>query len=174
MGAWRRCAWRWMSGACLWAALGSGTPALAADRKITVRAFSAPVKKGPRLIAKQLGEVHRGAILTVVDGRDEAGNPLAKPDWLAVSFEGALGWVHKEAVVEGEVRLTSKAGSDGGALSERETQLAGRGFSAEIERSYREKNRALRFDEVDRIERASASAARLQVFVAEGKLGGAK
>ncbi len=165
---------KWPLGALLALALFAGPTAAAAERKITVRAFTAPVKAAPRLIARQRGEVHRGAVLTVVDGKDEAGNPLSKPDWFAVSFEGAQGWLHKEAVVEGEVRLSAKAGSDGGALSERETQLAGRGFSAQVEQSYREKNAQLRFEEVDRIERARASSARLQRFAAEGKVGGAK
>lgn len=161
-------------GALFALALFAGGGAEAAEKRITVRAFSAPVKKAPRLIARQLGEVHRGAVLTVIEGKDEAGKPLSKPDWFAVSFEGAPGWVHKEAVVEGEVRLSASAGSEGAAFSERETQLAGRGFSAELEQSYRQKNAQLKFEEVDRIERARASSARLQSFATEGRLGGAK
>jgi hypothetical protein len=164
----------WMPGALLALLMSWGPPARAAEKKVTVRAFTAPVRKAPRLIARPLGEVHRGAVLEVVEGKDDAGAPLSRPDWIAVRFEGAQGWLHKEAVVEGEVRLSSKAGSEGGALSEKETQLAGRGFSAEVEKGYRAKNAALRFEEVDRIERAGASPARLQAFLAEGKLGGAK
>jgi hypothetical protein len=68
------------------------------------------------------------------------------------------------------VPLSSKPGGSGGSVNRDEVELAGRGFTPEVEQQYRGKNPSLDFRHVDAIEQTAIDPEELEAFVAEGKL----
>lgn len=131
-----------------------------AGSEITVRVMSAKVMKGPKFIGSTAGTLSRGDQLTVKE---------VKGDWYRV--EGAAtGWIHKTNVVEGKVVLSKEPGGGGSGASRDEVELAGRGFTPQIEDSYRQSNPNLDFSHVDAIEQTGIDPAELEAFVAEGGL----
>jgi hypothetical protein len=142
--------------------LGAGL-ALAAPKAgsaVTIRVLSAKVMKAPKFIGATSGSVSRGDQLTVQE---------VKGDWYRVTGV-ASGWVHKGSVTEGKVTLSSKPGGSGGSVNRDEVELAGRGFTPEVEQQYRGKNPSLDFRHVDAIEQIAIDPEELEAFVAEGKL----
>ncbi len=131
-----------------------------AGSQITVRVMSAKVMKGPKFIGATTGNLSRGDLLTVKE---------IKGDWYRVEGAGA-GWIHKTNIVEGKVALSSSPGGGGSGASRDEVELAGRGFTPQIEDSYRQSNPDLDFSHVDAIEQTGIDPAELEAFVAEGGL----
>jgi hypothetical protein len=128
--------------------------------EITVRVMSAKVMKAPKHIGSASATLSRGDQLKVVE---------VKGDWYKV--EGAAsGWIHKTSVMEGKVELSTTPGGGGSGASRDEVELAGRGFTPEIEDTYRSSNPELDFSHVDAIERTGIDPAELEAFVAEGGL----
>jgi Bacterial SH3 domain len=128
---------------------------------VTVRVLTAKVMAMPRFIGKANGDVSRGQQLTVAE---------AKGDWIRVSG-GATGWIHKTNLTERAVTLSSKPGGEGkGAASRDELELAGRGFTPQVEDQYRQKNPTLDFSHVDAIEKTEVDPGKLEAFLADGEL----
>lgn len=130
---------------------------------VTVRVLTAKVMAAPKFIGKSNGDVSRGQQLTVAE---------TKGDWIRVTGAGrATGWIHKTNLTERAVTLSSKPGGEGkGAASRDELELAGRGFTPQVEDQYRQKNPKLDFSHVDRIEKTEVDPAKLEAFIAEGEL----
>lgn len=152
---------RWLLAFVLTAAIAGGAYAgIKVGSSVTVRVMSAKVMKGPKFIGATAGSLSRGDQLTVKE---------VKGDWFRV--EGARsGWIHKTNVVEGKIALSTKPGGGGSGASRDEVELAGRGFTPQIEDSYRTQNPELDFAHVDAIERIAIDPAELEAFVAEGGL----
>ena len=137
----------------LWAGPKVGT-------KVTVRVMSAKVMKSPKFIGPSAGGVSRGDQLTIKE---------IKGDWYRV--EGAQsGWINRTSVVEGTVALSSKPGGSGGGASRDEVELAGRGFTPDVEEQYRGSHPDLDFSHVEAIEQTQIDFAELESFVTEGGL----
>jgi hypothetical protein len=155
---------RWMLwvGAVVLAA-GVAIAAPKTGSTVTIRVLSAKVMKSPKFIGAAAGAVSRGDQLVVKE---------VKGDWYLV--EGSVsGWIHKSSVTEGKVELSSKPGESGGGASRDEVELAGRGFTPQVEEQYRSKNPNLDFSHVDLIEKTEVDPTELEAFVVEGQLGGA-
>jgi hypothetical protein len=112
-----------------------------------------------------LGEVPPGSEVTVVS---------RSGDWLQVSHQGKTGWMHKTAFpmapppAKGLPGLLSR-----GPVQETksdEVALAGKGFTPEVEASYRQKNPGLNYAQVDQIESYRVDAGQLAAFLREGGL----
>ncbi len=126
---------------------------------VTVRVMSAKVMKSPKFIGPSAGGVSRGDQLTIKE---------IKGDWYRV--EGAQsGWINRTSVMEGGVALSSKPGGGGGA-SRDEVELAGRGFTPDVEEQYRGSHPDLDFSHVEAIEQTQVDFAELGAFVTEGGL----
>lgn len=86
------------------------------------------------------------------------------------------GYIHSSAVTERKVKLGS-ADSVGGSASAEEVTLAGKGFNAQVEKSYGAKNGDANFAAVNAMERRSVPEAELFDFLRAGGLlgeGGSK
>lgn len=128
---------------------------------VTVRVLTAKVMATPKFIGKANGDVSRGQQLTVAE---------AKGDWIRVSG-AAAGWIHKTNLTERAVTLSSKPGGEGkGEASRDELELAGRGFTPQVEDQYRQKNPKLDFSHVDAIEKTEVDLGKLEAFIADGEL----
>jgi len=142
--------------------LGAGV-AIAAPKvgsSVTIRVLSAKVMKAPKFIGAAAGSVSRGDQLTVKE---------VKGDWYRVEGTKA-GWIHKTNVTEGKVALSSKPGGSGGNVNRDEVELAGRGFTPEVEQKYKQSNPNLDFSHVDAIEKTEVDPAELEAFAQEGQL----
>ena len=127
---------------------------------VTIRVLSAKIMKAPKFIGSTAGSVSRGDQLVVKQ---------VKGDWYQVQGS-AKGWIHKSNVTEGKVSLSSKPGGAGGSVNRDEVELAGRGFTPEVEQKYRQSNPNLDFRHVDAIEKTSIDPGELEAFVTEGGL----
>jgi hypothetical protein len=146
--------------ACVLALAGAALAGVKAGSNITVRVMSAKVMKNPKFIGTAAGSVSRGDQLTVKE---------VKGDWYRV--EGAAtGWINKSAVVEGKVELSTQPGAGGSGASRDEVELAGRGFTPQIESEYRNDNPNLDFSHVDAIEKTGIDPTELEAFAKEGGL----
>lgn len=81
------------------------------------------------------------------------------------------GYIHSSAVTERKVKLGS-ADSVGGSASAEEVTLAGKGFNAQVEKSYGAKNGDANFAAVNAMERRSVPEAELFDFLRAGGLMG--
>src|SRR5690606_39002738 len=81
---------------------------------------------------------------------------------------GREGYVHLSALTEREVTL-KKRGTSSGVTANEDVALAGKGFSAEVEREYAASS-GLPFREVDRMERVLVSSSEMVQFIEGGKL----
>jgi hypothetical protein len=133
---------------------------------ITVRKVSAKVMAGPKFIGPVAANVSRGDQLTYED---------AQGDWYKVTTkDGADGWINRADVVEKKSTLSPKPGkSSSGGASPDEVELAGRGFSPEVEDKYRHNHPDLDFSHIDGIEQTAVDPGALATFQQDGKLGGA-
>jgi len=142
---------------------GVGVAAPKPGDVITVRVLRAKVMKAPRYIGAVASTVSRGDKLTVRETRGL---------WYRV--EGAAsGWIHKSNVIESAVQLSSKPGGGVGASSD-EVELAGRGFTPQVEQQYRANHPELDFSHVDAIEQLDVDPETLVEFVTAGDLGGGR
>jgi hypothetical protein len=144
-------------------ALATHTTSDAAPKKgetVTVRVMSAKLMGAPKFIGKTVTEVSRGAHLAFQD---------KKSSWYQVQTDsGQVGWIHSSAVVDKKVQLSSDPGGGGSSASQDEIELAGRGFSPEVEQEYRSKHRELDFSHVDKIEALKVDTEVVATFAAEG------
>lgn len=158
-----------VSAGALALALALAAPASTAPKSgttITVRVLSAKVMKDPKFIGGTVGNVSRGDKLTFQE---------AQKDWYKVSTSGGAtgdftGWIHKSNVTDSNVQLSSKPGGGSGGASQDEVELAGRGFTPEVEDKYRSKHPNLDFSHVDKIEALAVDGDALAKFASEGKV----
>ncbi len=132
-------------------------------RVVTVRVLRAKLMKKPRFIGSAVTNLSRGARLKVI---------ATKGQWFQVESKRGGGWIHKGQIVGKDVKLSSKPGSSGSNASREEVELAGRGFTPEVEREYKQRNPRLDFSHVDAIENTSVDSAELESFIRDGELAG--
>jgi uncharacterized protein YgiM (DUF1202 family) len=95
-----------------------------------------------------------------------------KAPWVRVRATGGReGWVHQSALTTKKVQLASGGkNADTGAGND-ELALAGKGFSADVEKTFQEQNADLDYTWVDRMETWTVSAEQTESFLAAGKVG---
>jgi len=91
-------------------------------------------------------------------------------DWLRVNYRGKEGWIHISAVQEQKFRLSSLMGERAEEASREEVALAGKGFTPEVEKAFREKNPRMRYDLVDQVQSLKIEETQLQAFIRAGLL----
>jgi len=96
-------------------------------------------------------------------------------DWYKVEYQGTEGWINRQAFPTPQTG--SKFNLQGllfGApvkeTSSDEAALAGKGFTPEVENTYRAKHPEMKFAEVDKIESFKVAPATLEAFIREGGL----
>jgi uncharacterized protein YgiM (DUF1202 family) len=97
-------------------------------------------------------------------------------DWYKVEYQGKSGWMNRAAFpapakAKGGMGLPGLLfGAPVKETSSDEAALAGKGFTPEVESSYRSKHPEMKFAEVDKVEANRVDPAKLQAFIAEGGL----
>jgi len=92
--------------------------------------------------------------------------------WKKVTVPGTRreGWVHGSAVTSKVLVLKSGTQSVKTGASSSEVALAGKGFSEQVEKEFKKKNRTLDFTQVDRMETFKISPTQIEAFLEEGSL----
>lgn len=146
--------WVLLLGLCLMT-----SAALAANVKVITQ--EAVIRKDKRFFSPAIIRVPYGSVIQEV-GREG--------DWLRVKYQGKQGWVHISAVQEQKLNLASLAGGQAQETSREEVALAGKGFTPEVEKAFREKNPKMRYDLVDQVQSYKADEQKLQAFFQAGSL----
>jgi hypothetical protein len=133
--------------------------ALAATIKVITQ--EAMIRKDKRFFAPVVARVAYGEVIQELERQG---------DWLKVSYRGKVGWIHKSAVQEQKFQLSSLATEKAQETSREEVALAGKGFTPEVEKAFREKNPKMRYDLVDRLQGYKVPESQLQAFIRAGKL----
>jgi hypothetical protein len=146
--------WVILVGLCLTASV-----AFAATVKVITQ--DAVIRNDKRFFAPALMRAPFGASLQAL--RKEG-------DWFRVSYQGKEGWIHKSALEEQKFQLSSLAGGKAEEASRDEVALAGKGFTPEVEKAFREKNPKMRYDLVNQVQAYQVDDQRLQAFLRTGNL----
>jgi hypothetical protein len=91
-------------------------------------------------------------------------------DWLRVTYKGAEGWLHFSAVQEQKFRLSSLSGERAQESTKEEVALAGKGFTPEVEKAFRDKNSSMRYDLVNQVQSLKINETQLLDFIRAGNL----
>ena len=90
--------------------------------------------------------------------------------WLLVNYRRKEGWIHKSAVQGQKFETTSLASGRAQESSQDEIAIAGKGFTPEVEKAFREKNPNMRYDQVNKVENFNLDEQRIQSFIRAGGL----
>lgn len=131
-----------------------GTGALAAT--ITVMVQQTAVRKRPQFFAPSAATAKLGQSF-------EASGP--SEGW----YKTDSGYIHESAVTAKKAHIAA-GGSVGGSATAEEVTLAGKGFNAQVEKSYKGKNNEANFAAVDAMEHRSVSESSLLEFLRAGGL----
>lgn len=113
-----------------------------------------------------------GRVIATVEYGDRVGVQETRGPWVRVSARDHEGWIHESALTRKRIVLAAGDEDVGPAAARDEIALAGKGFSAEVEREYRVQHRELNFPQVDRMEREwDLPVDRIMRFLREGGLG---
>lgn len=141
------------------AALFAASAALAAT--VTVLVQETAIRKRPQSYAPSVGVARLGQKFET-EGLESG------------FYKTESGYIHSSAVTARKVSLGS-SDSTGSAATADEVTLAGKGFNAQVEKSYGAKNGAANFSGVNAMERRTVSEDALFEFLRAGGLtGGAK
>jgi len=92
-------------------------------------------------------------------------------DWLKVRFIKAEGCIHKTAVESKTASLVNlPLSGSSGRVSENEAALAGKGFTPQVEASYRAKHPEMKYYLVDKVEAINVPDKDLALFINSGGL----
>jgi hypothetical protein len=127
----------------------------------TVQIKEASLYDKPSAISKFLGKVPYGTSLAIVS--TQTGWVQVKSDTLGT------GWVRDQSVTTKKIDLQS--GNQTSGASDTEVSLAGRGFSEEVEKGYKEKNPQLDYTDIDKMETMGIDDGALTMFLQDGGVG---
>ena len=138
--------------------------------EVSVQVQSTTLRASPQHWAKSVSELRYGDRLAVVDSltKDTA---AGVPGWLKVKKGGSQGFVHASAVTTRTVVIQGRSGGTGTNVSSGDVVLAGKGFNADVERSYVKRGLGANYAEVDRMEARKVSNSEVASFISAGRLG---
>jgi hypothetical protein len=120
------------------------------------------LRKTPQFFAPVVAPLKAGDLLTKVS---ETGA------WIQVrTAAGLSGWVHRSAVEVPRFGLMAAVGGTKTQATASEAALAGKGFSKQVEDSYKAKHAEANFAGVDRMLQVKVSSAHVEDFLKRGKL----
>ncbi len=129
-----------------------------------VNAKEVSVRGGTGFFSGTLGEVYYGDRVTITAEKDK---------WVQIMPESnpsLKGWVSSDVLTKKKIIVRN--GQNAVNASADELALAGKGFSAEIENSFKGSKGGLRYDLVDQIEQNKVPEQELYTFIVDGELSG--
>ena len=121
----------------------------------------AVIRKDKRFFAPMVTRVPYGEMIEELERQG---------DWLRVSYKGAQGWLHFSALQEQKFRLSALSGERAQESTKEEVALAGKGFTPEVEKAFRDKNSSMRYDLVNQVQGYKVNETQLLDFIRAGNL----
>lgn len=133
------------------------------DKMMSVQVKESPVRDRASFLGKVLSTVRYGERVSALS---EQGSWMR----IAVVETGKEGWMHASALTAKKIVWQAGAEDVDTAASNDELALAGKGFNAQVEETFRQRNPGLDFTWIDRMEAFAVSPEQMARFVAEGDL----
>jgi uncharacterized protein YgiM (DUF1202 family) len=136
---------------------------------LIVRVQTTYVRKEPKFYSSPVATLSAGEGVTQIS---------AQAGWFKVkTSKGVVGWIHSQAVQSGKLTVAAMDQPLKTSATADEVALAGKGFNKQVEDEYKSRNKAISFDEVDRMLKIKVTPDELRKFLMDGKLaefGGAR
>lgn len=116
---------------------------------------NAQLKDSPSYFAKTVTAVNYGSAVTVLS---------TKGKWSQVQSGAKKGWIASSSLTKKKISASASANA-----SQKEISLAGKGFTQEIENTYK-KTSGADYTSVDKVEKNNVTPAQEQEFITEGAL----
>ncbi len=145
-------------------AMGWLSLAWAAGGKVmSVQVREGQLRSGASFLSPVVRAVPYGERLTIGETRGV---------WLKASTAdgAATGWIHTSALTEKKLKVQAGGGDAPVAASSGELGLAGKGFSADVEKAFKAGHKDISFAWVDRMEQWKVPAKEAQVFLKAGSV----
>lgn len=133
---------------------------------VYVAVKKATIKEGTGNFDKVIAQISYGDALII----EKASNKYHKVH--KASDPSVVGWIPAASVTTKKIVASSKNGKV--SASADEIALAGKGFSEEVEKGYKNSNKKLNYSGVDQLESVKVSDASLRSFIEDGQLYGAE
>lgn len=135
----------------------------ASAREMTVQVNQTQLRAMPAYYGSVVATVNYADRLRIIETRDA---------WVKASSlsNNATGWIHLSALTSKKLAPRSGASNAPTSVSTGELSAAEKGFTEQIERDYRQKNRNVDFTWVDKMEKITVSPRQSASFLAEGQL----
>ncbi len=138
--------------------------------QMSVQVRNGQLRAAPNFLGKPVAAVDYGAVVEIV---------ATQGAWKQVrSPAGQTGWIHESALTKQRIALKAGDSNVQAGASANEVSLAAKGFTEQVEKDFKSKNRNIDFTWVDRMERFKVSPERAGEFLKAGGVtppaGGAK
>lgn len=144
--------------------LGAAVLEGSARDRMSIQVREGQLREQPSFLGRVVAGVEYGDRVTVQETRGP---------WKRVEAREAEGWIHESALTRKRIVLEAGDEDVGPAAARDEIALAGRGFTEDVEREYRNQHQELNFSRVDRMEREGGLMVEEIVrFLREGGLEG--
>ena len=128
---------------------------------LSVQVRKAEVRSSPSFL---------GTIVSSLAYADRVTPIEKKGDWTRISRDGTpLGWVHTQSLSSKKIVLKGGDTQKTGASSD-ELALAGKGFTEEVEKEYKARNKEIDFAPVDRMEKITVAPEKIPKFLKAGEV----
>jgi hypothetical protein len=130
---------------------------------MSVQVRETQLRATPDYFGKIIGRASYGDQVTIEDKKDGWKKVRLKKD-------GLTGWLNSSALSEKEIKMAAGGKGVKEAASSSELQLAGKGFNPEVEKEFKNRNKQISFQWVDKMEQIRISEAESQKFAQDGEL----
>lgn len=130
---------------------------------VVVKIKTTSIRRDPKFTSPAVAAIKAGDTMEKLEARD---------GWVKVKTKaGVVGWLHSTAVQTKKLDLLAMDKTMKTQASAGEVALAAKGFNKQVEDKYRAGNAAADFAAVDAMEKVKPSAAEVDAFLKQGKLG---
>jgi len=119
------------------------------------------IREAPKFFAPVKIRVKYSDMLDVMD---------QEGDWYRVQFKGIVGYIHKTAIEKKNISFTETFATQKKGASDAEVALAGKGFTPQVEKAYKNKHPEMKYSLVDRVETYTAQDDGVIAFLKKGGL----
>lgn len=131
------------------------------QKAMTVQVKEGQLRSTPSFLGKIIANPSYGDRVEIIQ---DQGN------WKKVAAGGLQGWMHATALTTKTIVLKAGAQNVRTSATGGEIALAGKGFSEEVEKQYKNLNRQLNYTWVDRMEKFQVSPDQMQAFLKQGNV----
>ncbi len=135
----------------------------ALEKEMSIQVDKTQLRATPAYYGSVVATVNYAQRLRILD---------TKGSWVKAAVPGsnATGWLHVSALTVKRLAPRSLAANAPTSVSSGELSAAEKGFTEQIEKDYRQKNREIDFTWVDRMEKIKVAPEQSAAFLKEGRL----